>query len=154
MTGFTLQRQTRLPDEAHVVRCVKRRLINDEDGSVDGSAFRLRDGEHGLSVNWLERFDGMTKEQQVDEVRRLIRLKLSRRLRFAELQVGVALQHVRQEYGQLSFVHAPLAAEGEYEADESHSEVAGLPPGDSERGALVGDLIAGCVQRIHFAVVE
>ena len=44
-----------LPDNAHVVRYVKP-TSRHEDGSVDGSAFRLRSGDNGLSVNWLEYF--------------------------------------------------------------------------------------------------
>ena len=105
-------------------------------------------------MNWLEYFADLTKARQLDEVRRLSRLKLSKRLRFAELHVGFTLRQVRGEYEQLSFVRVPLAAEGGYEADDSHSEIAGLPPGDSERGALVGDLIAECVEEIHLAIVE
>ena len=41
---------TELRDEDHVVRYVKPTLVR-KDGSVDGSAFCLRAGESGLSVN-------------------------------------------------------------------------------------------------------
>ena len=44
-----------LPDDAHVVRYVKP-TSKHEDGSIDGSAFRLRPSDNGLSVNWLEYF--------------------------------------------------------------------------------------------------
>ena len=44
-----------LLDDAHVVRYVKP-TSRHEDGSVDGSAFRLRPSDNGLSVNWLEYF--------------------------------------------------------------------------------------------------
>ena len=44
-----------LPDDAQVVRYVKP-TSRHEDGSVDGAAFRLRSGDNGLSVNWLECF--------------------------------------------------------------------------------------------------
>lgn len=46
-----------LPDNAHVVRFRYVKLTSrHEDGSVDGSAFRLRPSDNGLSVNWLEYF--------------------------------------------------------------------------------------------------
>lgn len=51
-----------LPDDAHVVRYVKP-TSRHEDGSVDGSAFCLRSGDNGLSVNWLECFGDLTRAQ-------------------------------------------------------------------------------------------
>ena len=134
-----------LPGDSHVVHYVKPTRIY-EDGRVDGSAFRLRQGESGLSVHWLECFEGLAKPQQLDEVRRLSRLNRSRRGRFAELHVDRTTRHVRDQLDGVRFVHKPLAADGDYEADPSHSEIIGLPPGDSSLGALIGDMIAECVE--------
>ena len=141
-----------LPDDAHVVRYVKP-TSRHEDGSVDGSAFRLRPGDNGLSVNWLECFVNLAKAQQLDEVRRLSRLTMKRRGCLAELSVGATKQYYC-ELADLRFVHKPLAVENGYEADPSHSEIIGLPQGDSPQAALIGDLIAKCVQAIHPAVID
>ena len=142
-----------LPDNAHVVHYVKP-TSRHEDGSVDGSAFRLRPNDNGLSVNWLEYFSDLTKAQQLDEVRRLSRLTMRKRGCLAELSVGVTKQHDSGELTALRFVHKPLAAENGYEADPSHSEIMGLPQGNSPQAALIGDLIAECIQAIHPAIVD
>jgi len=141
-----------LPDGAHVVRYVKP-TSRHEDGSVDGSAFRLRSGDNGLSVNWLEYFRDLTKAQQLDEVRRLSRLTMRRRGCLAELGVGATKQY-SPELTALRFIHKPLAAENGYEADPSHSEIIGLPQGDSPQAALIGDLIAECIQTIHPTIID
>ena len=141
-----------LPDNAHVAHYVKP-TSRHEDGSVDGSAFRLRPSDNGLSVNWLEYFSDLTKAQQLNEVRRLSRLTMRRRGCLAELGVGATKQYSR-ELAVLRFIHKPLAAENGYEADPSHSEIIGLPQGDSPQAALIGDLIAECIQAIHPAIID
>jgi len=139
-----------LPDDDHIVRYVKSTLI--EYGIVDGGAFVLRPDEFGLSVNWLEVFGGTDHHRQVDEVRRLSRLRLARQGRFAMLNVGETKQNVSdgaQETGfqiNPSICEAPLTATDGFEADPSHSEFTGLPTADSDRAMLVGDLIADCVK--------
>lgn len=141
-----------LPDAAQVVRYVRPSYIR-EDGDVDGRAFRLREDETGLSVNWLDYFAGLSKAEQVNEVRRLSGLSLSRNGRFAELNVGDVKHVVGAELPELPglrFVHDPPAANGAIEADPSHSLVIGLPrPADSRMAAAVGDLIARRVQGLH-----
>ncbi len=141
-----------LPPEDHIVRYVKPSMIQ-ENGVADGSDFRLRPArpdEKGLSVNWLEVF-GSGKAHQFNEVRRLCssRMSLSQNGRFAELNVGTLLRVVSEELDTLRIIHDPLEAEQNYEADPSHSEVSGLPPGESEQAMLVGDLIAECVVNLH-----
>ena len=136
-----------LTDDSHVVRYAKPTLVR-EDGSVGGEAVQLRSGEENLSVNWLECFPGISKPQQVDEVRRRSRLQLRPTGRFAELQVGPTKQHLHAELASLRFVHDPLPAEGEFEADPSHSEITGLPA-DSPEAELIGDMIAECVTAVH-----
>ena len=141
-----------LPDGAHVVRYVKP-TSRHEDGSVDGSAFRLRSGDNGLSVNWLEYFSDLTRAQQLDAVRKLSRLTMRKRGCLAELGVGATKQY-SPELTALRFVRKPLDAENGYEADPSHSEITGLPQGDSPQAALIGDLIAECIQAIHPAIID
>ncbi len=142
-----------LPADDHVVRYVKPSMIL-EDGVVDGSDFRVRavrPDETGLSVNWLEAFPGK-KEHRLNEVRRLFRLRVRPNGRFAELNVDTILQAVSEELDTLRIVHDPLEAEDGFEADPSHAEITGLPPGDSDQAALVGDLIAECIVAMHPAI--
>lgn len=140
-----------LPDDNHVVRYAKPTSIR-TDGKVDGSAFCLRvhrPDDTGLSVHWLECFGDRNKAQQLDEVRRLSRLTMRENGRLAELNIGVTKQCVRSELEALRFIHTPLIAEGAYEADPSHSEIVGLPPGGSPQAELIGDMIAQSIKAIH-----
>ena len=144
-----------IPAGDHIVRYVKPSMIQD-DGTADGSDFRLRPArpdETGLSVNWLEAFKP-GKRNQLDEVRRLCRLRRQPNGRFAEMNVGTIMREVAAELETLQIVHDPLEATGEFEADPSHAEITGLPPGDSDQAILVGDLIAECVIEMHPAVVR
>lgn len=140
-----------LVDESNVVRYCRPSVIH-QDGTVGGDAFQLRPREATLSVHWLQSFQGLTKDQQLDEVRRLSRLRMSRNGRLAELRVGRVMQHVSSAVASLSFVHCPLVAEADYAADPSHSEICGLPEAGSLEAELVGEMIAACVEKNHPAV--
>ena len=138
-----------IPDDDHVVRYLK---PADVDGTtVNGAAFCLRSGEPGLSVNWLEILHGTDPLSQLDEVRRLFRLQLSRNGRFAKLDVGETKGRVlkgAKEAGislALGICEVPLARTCKHEADPSHAEITGLPSSDSDEAVLVGDLIADCI---------
>ena len=141
----------RLPDGDHVVRYVMPSRVQ-EGGRVDGATFVCRVGEDAVSVNWLEAFP-VGKEEQVEAVRQVLRLRCAKNGRFAELQVGEVTRFLAEEV-EMSVVRRPLRAEGDFRADPSHAEMTGLPPADSARAALVGDLIAECVLRLYPAVVE
>ncbi len=65
------------------------------------------------------------------------------------MNVGTLLRVVSEELDILRIIHDPLEAEQNYEADPSHSEISGLPPGESDQAILVGDLIAECVVNLH-----
>ena len=126
-----------------------------EDGTADGSDFRLRSArpdETGLSVNWLEAFQP-GRSHQLNEVRRLFRLGLRPNGRFAEMNVGTVIREVAKELTTLRVIHDPLEAKEGFDADPSHAEIIGLPPGDSDQAVLVGDLIAECVIDMHPAIV-
>ena len=112
-----------LPDGDHVVRYAKPTSVR-TDGGVDGSAFCLRahrPDDVTLSVNWLECFRGRPKDEQLDEVRRLARLTIRNRGRLAELNVGTTKRHLSHQLERLRFIHMPLLAEADYQADPSHS---------------------------------
>lgn len=140
-----------LPDNAHVVRYARPTAVR-EDGRVNGSAFRLRPDDAGLSVNWLEHFRGLPTDRQLDEVRRLSRIDMRANERLAELNVGAVKHHVHERLPSIRFVHNPLPQEDAHPADPSHSEIVGLPPGESLEAALIGDMIAECVSAVHPAV--
>ena len=140
-----------LPDADHVVRYARFIDLLDE-GTLNCSAFQLRKAESGLSVNWLECFGDKTKSQQLDEVRRLIRLTMKRSGRLAELNVGQTRKKVDRLLDELRFIHMPLDADENFEADPSHSEIVGLPPKDSPEADMIGDLIATCVIEVHPAL--
>ena len=144
---------TDLPDDDHVVRYAKPTTVR-ENGSVDGSVFRLRPSDKGLSVNWLDYYQRLNKSQQLDKVRRSSRLAMRPNGRLAELNIGVTKRHVHARLNSLRFIHAPLAAEGDYQPDPSHSEIRELPLGDSPEAALIGDMIAECIQTIHPAITR
>lgn len=139
-----------LPATDHIVRYVKPSMI-EEDGAPNGSEFRLRPNrpdETGLSVNWLEAFVG-DKSDQIAEVRRLYRLTVRKTGRFAELNIGSVQTRLAEELETLRIVHDPLDAEDDFDADPSHAEITGLPPGDSPEADMIGDIIAECVLDMH-----
>lgn len=142
-----------IPSSDHVVRYIKPTLVRD-DGRADGSSFALRNGptnETGLSVNWLEVL-GAERGIQLSSVRNLSRLQLRTNGRFAELNVGTVLEHVREELESLRIVQDPLVETDDFDADPSHAVMKGLPHGDSDQAMLVGDLIANCVITMHPAL--
>ena len=65
------------------------------------------------------------------------------------MNVGNVRRRVADELDALRIVHDPLDAEGGFEADPSHAEIIGLPPGGSDEALLIGDLIAECVVDMH-----
>ena len=141
-----------LRDEHHVVRYIRPTLVW-EDGSVDGSAFRLRAGENGLSINWIEHFGDQTKALQLEQIRRLSRITMRPRGRLAELNVGTTKRKTR-DAASLRFERRPLSEERHYAADPSHCEIFGLPDRESPQAALVGDLIASSVAETYPAVTK
>lgn len=67
-----INRGMTIPDLNHVIRHVPwSKLLKDENDTVLGilpQAFALRDGEDGLSVNWVEHYQGNFDEQIVKTV--------------------------------------------------------------------------------------
>ena len=144
-----------LSPEDHIVRYVKPSSMH--EGRVDGSEFQLsprRADDKGVSVNWLECYADCPKEARLAEVRRVIRLELRRNGRFAELNVGEVKRHLAEKLPSLRIIRAPLDAEGELEADPSHSEITELPEPGSDRAEIIGDMIAECVCELHPAIAE
>ena len=139
-----------LRDEDHVVRYIKPSSMG-EDGRPDGSAFCLRSGEAGLSVNWLECFATKPTLEQVEEVRRLSRISMKIRGCLAQLNVGDTKIGARDQ-AVLRFERRPLPRDERHPADPSHCEIFGLPGAGSPQAALVGDLVSYCVKATHPAI--
>lgn len=141
-----------LPEDSSVVRYVGFTRIR--GGVVEGSAFSLHPGETGLSINWLDYFNELTKEEQLAQVRQLIHMNLGARAAFAELNVGEARRLVGNLLPEIRFVHLPAPANERYPADPSHSEILGLPPPtDTDMALLIGDMIAQCVLNTYPATM-
>ena len=142
-----------IPDSDNVVRYAAPSHV--DGGEILGGAFCLRADEVGLSINWLECFAGMPKAAQLDEIRRLSRLRMRRSGRLAELNVGAAKAHLRDTLDTLRFVKTPLAAEPPYDADPSHGDIFGLPAiAGAAQAMLIGAMLAECVQARHPAVAS
>ena len=73
-----------LPENDHIVHYVKPRNV--EDGQVSIAEFRLRENEKGVSGNWLEYYENLSKEEQLAEVRVASRLVLRKNGRFAGIK--------------------------------------------------------------------
>ncbi len=140
-----------MPDDDRVVRYARPTDVLD-DGSLNCSAFMLRDGESGLSINWLDYFRDQPKSQQLDEIRRLSRLTMRRNGRLAESNMWQTSEYVRRELEGLRFIHTPLDADTGYAPDPSHSEIRGLPTRYSPEAELIGYMIAECVSLCHIAI--
>ena len=145
-----------LPDDDHIVRYIRPKLVVEDGQTADGAAFCLRPDESGLSVNWLEAFNP-GKENRLAEVRRLCRLNVKRLNvkrsgRFAQMHVGTVKDTVSEELDTFRIFSDPLEIEGKFEEDPSHAQISGLPPGDSDEAMLIGDLMAECVIEMHHAI--
>ncbi len=69
------------------------------------------------------------------------------------MNVGTVIRKVAVELDTPRIVQDPLEATVEYEEDPSHAEIVGMPPGDSDQAALIGDLIVECIIGLHPAIV-
>ena len=71
---------------------------------------------------------------------------MGKKAEFAELNVGITLDHIRKAVPHALFENRPLPRKGEWLPDPSHSQLLGLPT-DALQSEIVGDMIAECVQR-------
>ena len=137
-----------LPESDHIARYCGGASVY-EDGSIDGSAFRLkRKGgawEEYLSVNWLEFLGTDNRTEQLVALRAVLTqkgFKLGATSRFAVHGVGALRDYVRYkspEATDLSVRHEP------FDDDQSHSSIYGLRP---EEDDLISDLIAEAVEEL------
>jgi hypothetical protein len=99
-----------LPEADHVIRIVKPSLVmRDEANQVIGcfpQAFRLRDDERDLSVNWLEHFPG-AKEERLRQVRDHAEVEVRPNTGFACINVGVIHESCADLSLEVRIIHEP-----------------------------------------------
>lgn len=136
-------RRDRVPDSDHISRYCGGAHIH-EDGRISGVAFRLRESQQYLSVNWLEYLALADRQSEIKEVRRVLgeKLNLGSRARLAVLNTGQLLRHVASatpDRTMLDVLHEPEPE------DPSHAGVFGLRQDDT----LIAELIAEVVQETY-----
>lgn len=137
----------RVSDTEHISRYCGGAQIH-EDGRISGIAFRLRESEDYLSVNWLEYLGLADRHSQIEEMRRVLgaKLKLGSQARLAVLNAGRLHEHVASaspDRRMLDILHEPEPV------DPSHAGIFGLRPDDT----LIAELIAEVVQETYPAKV-
>ena len=129
-----------VPDSDHISHYCKGTSI-EADGSINGTAFQIREGEEYLSVNWLEFLKKTSRNEEIAEVRNVLqtKLKLGSRSRIAVANVGSLVNHV-WEKRILNVKHEP-----ELPDDPSHSGIFGYEIDD----ILIADMIAEVFQESY-----
>jgi hypothetical protein len=137
-----------VPIENHISRyCSASRLT--EEGQVTGTAFQLRETDEYLSVNWLEFLQQANRQDEIQEVRRVLnsKLTLTANAKIAVLNVGDILNHVRimsPDTRNLSVLHEPIEDDSVVN-DPSHSGIYGFRYDNH----LIADLIVEVVQETY-----
>src|SRR5262245_7652160 len=156
--GCCVAKGDAIPDDHHVLLHVPPSKI-EQDGRINGAAFKRREDEAGLSVEWREALGNDPVADQLQAIRAAFRRQLRPSHRFAELPVGVTREHVRVHAAALSmavdlaFEHEPREAGDGRPADPFHSEIFGTPENAHLQATAIGDLIAECISERYPAVV-
>jgi len=132
-----------VPIHNHISRCCFASRCT-EEGQVTGAAFQPRETDEYLSVNWLEYLQQTNRQEEIQEVRKILSLKLTLtpNAKIAVLNVGDILDHVQAktpDNRSLKVLHVPE------ENDPSHSGIYGFTFDDP----IIADLIAEVVQETH-----
>lgn len=142
---------TDVPLNESVVRYASPRHVH--DGRVNGGAFLVRANDPTLSVNRPAALSHDT-DLALTRIRELARLKIKPAGRYAELPVEgivIALTDV-QEMDELQVLEDLLAATEEFEEDNSHAIIVGLPSDGGPMAELCGDLLSKRISGVHLAV--
>ena len=139
-------RGERIPDSDHIVRHVPwSKLRKDEDDNVLGvlgEAFRRREGEDTLSVNWVEYFDGEPAQQRIATVQCMrgseLRIRPNSKCGYAIGNVGLIADVCRERSGRIRVIHEPV------DSNEGHADVRRLPrDNDGLLDLLAADVWSG-----------
>ena len=138
-----------VPNKDQITHYVKPSKIFD-DGTIDGSIFREgASDDDGVSVNWLGYFAAESESERLCAVARKIQQETSHNGRFAEMNVGEAIECLAVRGCSASVWHDPQNAKNGHGPDPSHSLIRGLPAPGSEENKRAADAIADCVQNVH-----
>ena len=123
----------RIPDKDHIARFCKASAV--DNGEIQASAFLVRKDEESLSVNWLEFLGCPSREEELNEIRKIFAKKLSitARARIAVLTVGNVCKKVLTESPDrrlIKALHDPALG------DLSHSGIYNLKHNDEEIAEL------------------
>lgn len=133
-----------LPDQDHICRYCSATKFT-ENGLITGAAFQLRPSDKYLSVNWLEFFQLTDRQEQIREVRKVLRLTLGAKAKLAVLNVEAIVNFVHTQSPdarKLRVLHEPE------ENDPSHSGIYRFGYDDH----LIADLIAETVREFYPAI--
>jgi len=132
-----------VPTEDHISRyCSPSKCT--EEGEVTGTAFQFSMPHEYLSVNWLEYLQQANRQDEIQEVRRVLssKLTLSSKGKIAVLNVGDIINNVFKnspDHKILNISHEPE------ENDPSHSGIYGFKHDD----LLISYLIAEVILEAH-----
>ena len=132
----------KIPDQHHIARYCKPTDIEDEQ--ILATAFKLRETDNNLSVNWLEFLNCPSREKEIAELRSILTTKLTvgARAKIAVLNVGEVCEKVLKESPDgrnLEVLHDPEFTE-KY-SDPSHSGIYNLRYDDE----LISELLLEAV---------
>jgi hypothetical protein len=115
-----------LPDDNFIVRLCGGSHVQ-EDGKIGPAAFRARQAEAYLSVNWLEYFGLSGRPNQLEGIRQALASKrlIGATARLALLNVG-AVHASGNAFIRLKVIHEPETAP----PDPSHSGIHGVAASD------------------------
>lgn len=124
-------------------------MLDDDSGRVGAAAFAFREADtDGLSCSWLEHATG-SREEQLDRVKSLMRLKRRRSSRLAIVNCGAARQRIRDSVShELSIIEDPLLPDGTWPADPSHALIGRPPPDLLEQVAVDLAIVATVVDAV------
>jgi hypothetical protein len=124
-----LSKGMKLPDQDEVMRYVPwSRLRRDENENVIGvlpQAYAMRLDEEGLSVNWLEHFQG-DRQERINQSVAVFRatIEVGKKSAYAVGVVGVVKQTALAQNRELKIVYCPE------ENNQAHSEIRKIPDDD------------------------
>ena len=129
---------TYLPPEDHIVRYVRSKfLTRDEDGKVitcSPEAFRLRDDEDYLSVDWLEHYDG-SRHERLRQVKHYCDLTIKK-------SDGLGTVLVRDFHATCASVNVSVRICHERTVkDPAHSAIRQFPRDNEELLALLANIV-------------
>jgi hypothetical protein len=122
----------RIPDSDHISRYCPPSKLSEITGKPTGAAFQLRATEPYISVNWLEHFFSLGRDEQIEEIRKVLVLKMrsiSATAKLAIYNVGEVARKFPSPADSVRVLHEPLSTPV---ADPSHAGIFDFDPSRDE----------------------